>query len=53
MSATSLRAATWACVSYFTLAMLSLHVLRADYEPRVHFISDYAFSITPAARSGH
>jgi hypothetical protein len=31
-----------ACLSYFAVALIALHVLRPDYEPRSHFISDYA-----------
>lgn len=42
MQVKSLGAATMASLSYFTIALLSLHALRTDYEPRVHFISDYA-----------
>lgn len=30
------------CLSYFVVALLALHLLRPDYEPRSHFISDYA-----------
>jgi hypothetical protein len=31
-----------ACLIYFVVALLALHVLRPDYAPRSHFISDYA-----------
>lgn len=34
--------ATILCLSYFVAALIALHVLRPDYEPRNHFISDYA-----------
>jgi len=31
-----------ACLVYFIAALITLHILRPDYAPRSHFISDYA-----------
>lgn len=37
-----LASAAFSCFGYFAIALVALHVLRPDYVPRSHMISDYA-----------
>ena len=38
----TLATTTLGCLSFFVVALISVHLLRPDYSPRDHFISDYA-----------
>jgi hypothetical membrane protein len=41
--ATISRTVVWACAVYYTIAIVALHVLQPEFDPRVRFMSEYVF----------